>query len=263
MKKLHKILLEMLDYFIDFCKKYNITYFADSGTLLGAVRNQKIIQHDDDIDLILKREDYNKLLSLTKEFDNGKYFIQTPYTDENYFEFMIKVRDRETIYSYETEDKFNHNKGVYIDIFVLDSYIDDELNSMTLFEDSLRLFKNYSCFRYVDRLQFNNYLNISEMKMVFDLQNLLLTKLSNINYNSKYVANTQIAFVRAYRNKKLERKIYDEIEYIKFEGLKNLLAIPKEYNKVLELWYGKDYMIEKKENSGHSFLGKSKFLVLK
>lgn len=64
MKRAWAAKLELLQIVIDICRKHKLTYFADYGTLLGAIRHKGFIPWDDDIDISLKRPDYNKLISL-------------------------------------------------------------------------------------------------------------------------------------------------------------------------------------------------------
>ena len=66
--KMQKYLLATLDEFIRVCNKYNLEWFADGGTLLGAVRDGKMIPWDDDIDIVMPRNSYNKFITLSDEF---------------------------------------------------------------------------------------------------------------------------------------------------------------------------------------------------
>lgn len=72
--------MEVLSEIIRICKKYNLTYFANWGTLLGAVRHKGYIPWDDDIDIALKRDDYHKLIHvLPQELPEG-YHVSSLYT---------------------------------------------------------------------------------------------------------------------------------------------------------------------------------------
>ena len=66
------------------CKKYGLKYFADSGTLIGAVRHQGYIPWDDDIDLAMLREDYETFLKVAPGELKEHLVLQTPYREKNY-----------------------------------------------------------------------------------------------------------------------------------------------------------------------------------
>ena len=67
--------LDMLVYFRDFCEKNNLTFYLIGGALIGALRNGGFVPWDDDVDVMLPREDYEKLYKLwheqaqTEDFD--------------------------------------------------------------------------------------------------------------------------------------------------------------------------------------------------
>lgn len=125
-EKLVKIELEMLDEIDRICKKYNISYFLDYGSALGAVRHKGFIPWDDDIDISMMRSDYNKFLSIfTKEVDNNKYFLQVYETEPNYHNFHAKIRRKNTIYPQGYTKNFNE-RGIMLDIFPLDRVPDNE-----------------------------------------------------------------------------------------------------------------------------------------
>lgn len=83
MKKLHDKSYEMLCRFDDICRKHGIKYCLVHGTLLGAVRHKDFIPWDDDIDIYISRENYNKLLEFRDEFK--PYYIHEPNPEDRSF----------------------------------------------------------------------------------------------------------------------------------------------------------------------------------
>ena len=77
---------DLLKIFIDFCDENKLTYFLVGGTLLGAIRHKGFIPWDDDIDVAMPREDYDKFVSLaSKRFTkNNNVFFQNYRTDKHY-----------------------------------------------------------------------------------------------------------------------------------------------------------------------------------
>ncbi|GAY72743.1 LicD family protein [Lentilactobacillus kosonis] len=119
-QRIQTIELQSYKFFRDLCQKNHLKYFALGGTLLGAIRHHGFIPWDDDMDIGLPREDYEKLLQITsKELNNTQYFFQTPFSDNNYALSYGKLLNRNTY----IEEKNNYNdakKGVFIDVFPID-----------------------------------------------------------------------------------------------------------------------------------------------
>ena len=81
MKEVWAVELDMLEKLLSVCKKHDIKIFASGGTMLGAVRHQGFIPWDDDIDMMMFRDDYEKLCKVAQEEFEYPYFFQTEYTD--------------------------------------------------------------------------------------------------------------------------------------------------------------------------------------
>lgn len=115
----------MVDILLDvhnLCRKHGINYWIDFGTLLGAVRHKGFIPWDDDIDITMPRDDYNRFITIALDELQPKYFVQLKRTDKSYTRDWLKIRDRNSVFlEYGTVQKSKSGKhGVFIDIFPLD-----------------------------------------------------------------------------------------------------------------------------------------------
>ena len=108
---------------VDFvCRKHHIAYFADSGALIGAVRHKGYIPWDDDLDICMKREDYNRFLAIAEEELPKGYYLHNIHTDVYYSEMFTRVLNSTKIdFTKEFLEKFHGCPyGMGIDIFVMD-----------------------------------------------------------------------------------------------------------------------------------------------
>lgn len=111
-------MLEILLYIDKVCKENNIKYWLSSGTLLGAVRHGGFIPWDDDLDIEMLREDYERFIKIFP--NNDKYALQTSETDKNYFRTFAKVRDLQSQISEFEIDKYYKYRGLYVDVFSIE-----------------------------------------------------------------------------------------------------------------------------------------------
>lgn len=129
MKEVWAIELDLLAELDRVCKKHNIKYFGYGGTLLGAIRHKGFIPWDDDIDIMIGREDYKKLCEVgPKEFKHP-YFFQYITTECGYQYGYAHLRNSETTGMEKSSFKLKYkfNQGIKIDIAPLDSYVEDEI----------------------------------------------------------------------------------------------------------------------------------------
>lgn len=124
MKKVWAVQLDLLDQLKKICAKHNLTYYADSGTLIGAVRHRGFIPWDDDIDIVMMRKDYEKLISLASSELDAPYFLQSAHS-EIFPRGYARLRNSDTtaLTAYDLGKDLNH--GIFIDIFPLDKMPDD------------------------------------------------------------------------------------------------------------------------------------------
>lgn len=128
LRNLQLIELEMLVEADRICRKYNIEYSLDGGTLLGAVRHKGFIPWDDDADIIFTRREYAKFFRACKqELDRERFFLQDYCTDKDYRWGFAKLRRKGTEYIRLGQEHMKFRTGVYIDIFVTDHVPDGYL----------------------------------------------------------------------------------------------------------------------------------------
>lgn len=119
MNQIQSKLLEMMEWFHQFCVENDLRYYALGGTMLGAKRHEGFIPWDDDIDLGMPRSDYQKLESIMKSMGASRYVIETPNTTaSDYFYPYAKLYDTTTTLIENL--KYRIIRGVFIDIFPLD-----------------------------------------------------------------------------------------------------------------------------------------------
>ena len=120
--------LQVLDVVEKICKKHNITYFADWGTILGTVRHGGYVPWDDDMDICMKREDYIRFKEVAKTELPEKFCIHDYEHKEDHWLFLSRVVNNEHIcFTPEHMEEFhNFPYLASIDIFVLDYLYKDE-----------------------------------------------------------------------------------------------------------------------------------------
>ena len=119
--------LDMLDLVVSICDKIGVKYYLDAGTLLGAVRHKGFIPWDDDIDLVMFRDEYDKFISYCKENLEYPYFLQTTDTDSSIYQHAkIRRSDTTAILEKDLEANWDFNQGIFLDIFPLDRVPEDK-----------------------------------------------------------------------------------------------------------------------------------------
>lgn len=247
----YKILVE----FDRVCRLHNIKYSLEGGTLLGAVKYQGFVPWDDDIDVIMLREEYDKFLRIAPKELSSDYFLQSfnnvPTFPLNYAKLCY---NKSKIYDYEYTrlDKMHH--GVFIDIFPLDNVIPKKLKTHCSCVGVLtgaRRTKLKLKIKHVPLYKKIAYklLSLLPMKFLCFLINKSCTKYNKKKTGFKYeVCNSNKRF------KPLRSDIYEDLTELKFRD-KYFYAVD-EYDEFLCSRFGNDYMnklpSEKERKPSHS-----------
>ena len=124
--KLHITLKEILSVIDKLCKKHNILYFATAGTLLGAVRHSDFIPWDDDIDIAMYRDDYDRFLEIAKKELPEEYFCLDFETYKDFPVYCAKICKKGTLFVEKEIRKLKYPHCVFVDIMPFDSLPEDE-----------------------------------------------------------------------------------------------------------------------------------------
>ena len=132
MTDLQKIEFDLFRCFADICEKLELNYFLVCGSALGAARHGGFIPWDDDFDVGMYREDYNKFMELAPSMLPEGIFLQNYRSDPEFPLIFAKLRNSNTTFIEPLLSNFNMHHGVWMDIFPLDGYPEDPVEQEKL-----------------------------------------------------------------------------------------------------------------------------------
>lgn len=121
LRKVQLVQLEILKEIDAVCKKNNIQYFLDSGTLLGAVRHRGFIPWDDDLDIGMTRENYEKFLKIANHELDEHFYCLNWHEYDDYGLSFAKVKKKNTLYVENVTRNSIHSE-IFVDVFPYDRY---------------------------------------------------------------------------------------------------------------------------------------------
>lgn len=245
MKKLWALQIDLMKQIEAICKAHDLKCFLIGGGCIGAIRHKGFIPWDDDIDVALKRADYNIFIEKAQQELKPPYFLQTPLTDPSSYKPFIIMRNSGGTCISSHDRKRDCNNGILIHVFPLDGYENNA--ECNLFRKICNI-KNAIAVRCqgsysVDRLRAKHILVRIAGKIVFPLGtahyyrrfNLKCTKLSK-----KYTKKIGVQYTH-YSKKCFpwNTEWFDSAIDVPFEY--TTLPVPSGYHEILSRQFG-DYM---------------------
>lgn len=243
MKRAWAAQIEVLEIIDRICKKYQMQYFADWGTLLGAVRHKGFIPWDDDIDIVMRRADYNRFMRIFNEERPEGCFLLSIYANEEYNEIFARVVNSNHVNYTEEYLKRWHGcpYSVGVDIFPLDKLPTDKD------EESIQC----NLLRILLKAAYSKDETEETIKMVEDFCGVNIDRTKDIQHQFLRVADgvmqmydedggdyAELIYYLSKPNRRMEPEYYSESIRIPFET--GEIPVPKEYDAVLRKMYG-DY----------------------
>jgi len=239
LEKLHAIQMDMLLEVRRICERHCIHYSLIGGTLLGAIRHQGYIPWDDDADVGMMREDYERFRDICKkELDNERYYFQDDRNTEGYRWGYGKLRKKDTLFVRENQGHLDFGQEIFIDIFPLD-YVPDHMPG--------RVMHMFHCFCIRKILWSSVGMKTETNPLRRAVYRLLyrIPKKTVYKHYYKYIWSMKISQtvrINLFPTKKpygFPKKYFDELIEVHFEGEKFMGS--KFYDSYLKIKYG-NYM---------------------
>ena len=215
--------LEMLKIFDNFCKRYNLHYSLYAGTLLGAVRHKAFIPWDDDLDVCMARDEYDRFIALWEKAPCEGYVLQNKESSPKFTQSFTKLRKDHTTFLQSKDEIGKYHTGIFIDIFPIDRIPSGKFS---------KAFFKWNCMKY--QLLTREFVPTKGNLFVRIGSTLILASVPKkrresvrqklLNKITQYDANPKLETVaiEIYRtiNQPLEKDLFNSYTYLEFEGEK-------------------------------------------
>ena len=237
------ICLEILQSLHNFCENNGITYFLDSGTLIGCIRHEGFIPWDDDIDIIMPRDDYEKFIST---YDEDGFTLYHFKKQTDYFYQFAKISKDGTIIN-EIDLPDIKDLGVNIDIFVMDG-MPNNLLLRRFHQDFLLFFQKYRALMTKAGQAIPSLSFLFRWRWVDYFVNFIASRYSP--QMTKYCGNI---IATSIRHKEIPTKCFEKSVMMPFEGCN--FRVPIGYDEYLTRMYGNYMTLPPKDKrvSNHNY----------
>jgi len=237
LRKAQLIMLNMLQEIHTICESNDIEYWLDGGTLLGAVRHQGFIPWDDDIDIAMTRENYEKFIKVAPFALPKNLYLQTEHTDRGYFDTIspMKVRDKNSqVLEWFETGKEQYHLGLFVDIFPYDNLPENPLLRFIKKDFARNLLKiKQTKIQSRGKIKYRLIGKIFTLQFLDNIQTLLIQSAKKTS-SSLIGFGYDSALKRVYKKRK-----FFPLKKINFEG--NEFYAPQDCDYYLSHTYG-DYM---------------------
>lgn len=223
--------LTVLDLIDSICSKHNITYFADWGTYLGAIRHKGFIPWDDDLDICMHRNEFNKFLAVAKEELPEGYSVMSFHNNDYSWKFIYNIVPNDHM-CFTPEYLKSHYYFPYIvaiDIFIIDNISDDDSIEQSRNEQVKRLLNEADKISLSEQSESVKY---NKMRAFYDEAEKLL-QLENEHDTKRVVQKVPWG---VYHNRTYDKSDFINAVRVPFEMTS--VPVPLCFNKILSSKYG-------------------------
>lgn len=255
-----KILLDELEFFHEFCKANNLKYYLFYGSLIGAMRHGGFIPWDDDLDVIMFRDDYDRLCELFND-NNSRYELVSIETRNDFTAPLAKIIDKKTKLVQNYGLKENVELGVYIDVFVLDNLPDNENERKKSYEQARKLSRYWLVANHEFKYEGDSFIKCLLRYIKYLKAHIHGEKyyLSQIDYHAKKYNKVEtryvgvLSYVFPWGKDEIFKKDDFNLKEVKFENLQ--CYVPENYDSILTRLYGDWRQLPpvEKRQSHHSY----------
>ena len=256
--KLQQILTEMLDDVQHACDKIGVQIVLCGGSCLGAVRHQGFIPWDDDLDIAIMREDWDKFKACFNDVMPDKYVLEAPNYDDKDTKYpWAKIYLKGTELQDVIDINLPYNKGIFIDIFVIENVVNNKMTQrFDAFVTATMKYVATSMLLYKYPSHDMDVLFSASMKSLiyYRLRQMLGFTFSFVSHKrwlkwydlfaARHKKETSLVTIptgtNLYLGEMLERKTWLPYATAKFNGVD--VKIPHDFHKYLSKLYGEDYM---------------------